>query len=193
MNFWKLCTASQYSVCMNSLRSSFSPLSYIAVFTVPGSMMTTSMPNNTPQRVRHSFKTKFGSAIGAEKRDSNFCNARGDVHDAPGRPLPLLIRSQKRREGLDYDKRGDHVDLQLAPVLAGPQIKQRPAHYNSCIVHQANKIPVACHGADFLGSLMYSVGVRNVHDERHEAVTDLSLQTIGVRLLAYRTEHAKSL
>jgi hypothetical protein len=31
---------------LNSLRSSFSPLSYIAVFTVPGSMITTSMPNN---------------------------------------------------------------------------------------------------------------------------------------------------
>jgi hypothetical protein len=25
MNFWKFCTASQYSVCLNSLRSSFSP------------------------------------------------------------------------------------------------------------------------------------------------------------------------
>jgi hypothetical protein len=41
MNFWKFCTASQYSVCLNSLRSSFSPLLYIAVFTVPGSMITT--------------------------------------------------------------------------------------------------------------------------------------------------------
>src|ERR1700689_5200406 len=147
----------------------------------------------SPQRVRHSFKTKFGSAIGTEKRDSNFCAARGDVHDAPCGTLPLLIRSQKRREGLDYDKRGDHVDLQLPPVLAGPQIKQRPTHYNSRIVHQANQIPIAYHGADLLGSLMYSVGVRNVHQERHEAVAELSLQTIGVSLLAYRTEHAKSL
>src|ERR1700682_3802414 len=32
------------------------------------------------------------------------------------------------------------------------------------------------------GSLTHSVGVRNVHHERHEAVTELSLQTI--RLLA---------
>src|SRR5580658_6654489 len=110
----------------------------------------------------------------------------------PEGPLPLLIRSQQSREGLDYDKRGDHVDLQLPPVLAGPQIQQRSAHYNSCIVHQANKIPAAYHGADRLGSLMYSVCVRNVHHERHEAVTELSLQTIGVSLLAYRTEHTKS-
>src|SRR5580704_8602849 len=193
MNFWKLCTASQYSVCMNSLRSSFSPLSYIAVFTVPGSMMTTSMPNNTPQRVRHSFKTKFGSAIGTEKRDSNFCNARGDVHNAPWGPLPLLVRSQQRREGLDYDERRDHVDLQLPPVLAGPQMEQRPADYNSCIVHQANKIPVADHGVDLPCRLMDSIGVRNVHHERHKAVPELSLQTIGVSWLAYRTEDAKSL
>ena len=94
---------------------------------------------------------------------------------------------------MDYDKRGDHVDLQLPPVLAGPQIKQWPTHDSSCIVHQANQIPVAYHRADILGSLMYSVGIRNVHHERHEAVTELSLQTIGVSLLAYRTEHAKSL
>src|ERR1700751_4493343 len=105
MNFWKFCTASQYSVCLNSLRSSLSPLSYIAVFT--------------------------------EKRDSNFCDRRADVHDAACGPLPLLIRSQKRREGLDYDKWGDHVDLQLPPVLDGPQIQERSAHYNSCTVHQA--------------------------------------------------------
>ena len=31
---------------------------------------------------------------------------------------------------------------------------------------------------------MHSVGVRDVHHERHEAVTELSLQTIGVCLLA---------
>jgi hypothetical protein len=37
---------------------------------------------------------------------------------------------------------------------------------------------------------MYSVGVRNVHHEGHEAVTELSLQTIGVSLLAHRTELA---
>src|ERR1700678_102068 len=40
---------------------------------------------------------------------------------------------------------------------------------------------------------MYSGGVGNVHHERHEALTELCLQTIGVSLLAYRTEHAKSL
>ena len=40
---------------------------------------------------------------------------------------------------------------------------------------------------------MDSVGVRNVHQERHETVTELSLQTIGIGVLAYRTEHAKSL
>src|SRR3984885_3637852 len=131
MNFWKFCTASQYSVCLNSLRSSFSPLSYIAVFTVPGSMITTSMPNNISSRRSASDMPSRPNleALGAEKRDSYFCDARGDVHDAPGGPLPLLIRSQKRREGLDYDKRRDHVDLQLPPVLAGPQMKQRPAHY----------------------------------------------------------------
>ena len=56
--------------------------------------------------------------------------------------LPLLIRSQKRSDGLDYDKRGDHVDVQLPPVLAGPQIKQWLTHHDSCIVHQANQIPV---------------------------------------------------
>jgi hypothetical protein len=120
-------------------------------------------------------------------------SATADVHDAAGGTLPLLIRSQKRSEGLDYDKRGDHVNFQLPPVLAGPQIKQWPAHHNSCIVRQANQIPVAYHEADLLGSLMYSLGVRKVHHERHEAVTELSLQTIGVSLLAYRTEHAKSL
>src|SRR5580692_6978469 len=147
----------------------------------------------SPQHVRHAFKTKFGSAIGTEKRDSNFCTARGDVHDAPGGPLPLLIRSQKGREGLDYDKRGDHVDLQLPPVLAGPQMKQRPTDHDSRIVHQANQIPIAYHGADLLSSLMNSIGVRNVHHERHEAVPELFLQTIGVSPLAYGTEHAKSL
>ena len=92
-----------------------------------------------------------------------------------------------------YDKGGDHVDLQLPPVLAGLQIKQWPTYHNSCIVDQADQIPVAYHGADFFGSLMYSVGVRNVHHERHQAFTELSLHTIGVSLLAYRTEHAKSL
>jgi hypothetical protein len=85
---------------------------------------------------------------------------------------------------LDYDKRGDHIDLQLPPVLAGPQIKQWPTHHNSCIVHQANQILVAYHGADLLGRLMYSVGVRNVHHERDETIAELSLQTIGVSLLA---------
>jgi hypothetical protein len=40
---------------------------------------------------------------------------------------------------------------------------------------------------------MYSVGVRYVHDERHEAVAELSLQAIGVCLLAHRAEHPKSL
>jgi hypothetical protein len=39
---------------------------------------------------------------------------------------------------------------------------------------------------------MDGVGVRNVHQERHETVPELSLQTIGVSLLADRTEHAKS-
>ena len=73
------------------------------------------------------------------------------------------------------------------PVLAGPQIKQWPTYHNSCIVHRANQIPVAYHGADLLGSLMYSVGVRDVHQERHEAVAELPLQTFGVSLLAYRT------
>ena len=121
------------------------------------------------------------------------CPARADVHDPAGGTLPLLIRSQKRSEGLDYDKRGDHVDFQLPLVVAGPQIKQWSTHHNSRIVHQANQIPVAYHRADLLGSLMYSVGVRYVHHERHEAFTELGLQTIGVSLLAYRTEHAKSL
>jgi hypothetical protein len=94
---------------------------------------------------------------------------------------------------LDYDKRGDHVDIQLPPVLAGLQIKQWPTYHYSCIVDQTNQIPVADHGADLLGSLMYSVGVRNVHCERHETVPEIFLQTIGVSLLAYGTEHAKSL
>src|SRR6202044_1303752 len=138
-------------------------------------------------------KTKFGGAVSTEKRYSHFGAARGDVHDAAGGTLPLLIRSQKRCEGLDYDKRRDRIDLQLPPELAGPQIKQWPTHHNSCIVHQANQIPVAYHGANPLGGLMYRVGVRNVHQERHEAVTELFLQTIGVSLLAYRAEHAKSL
>jgi len=40
---------------------------------------------------------------------------------------------------------------------------------------------------------MYSVGIGNVHQERHETITELFLQTIGVSLFAYRTEHAKSL
>src|ERR1700683_3209314 len=75
-----------------------------------------------PQHVRHSFKTRFGGAIRAEKRDSYFCTARSDVHDSPGGTLSLLIRPQERGEGLDYDKRGDHVDIQLPPVLAGPEI-----------------------------------------------------------------------
>src|SRR6202030_1505660 len=144
-------------------------------------------------RVRHSFETTLGRTISTDKGDRNFCAARADVHDAPGGTLPLLICSQERSEGLDYDKRGDHVDVQLPPVLAGPQIKQRPTHHNSRIVHQAKQILVAYDGADLLGSLMYCVGVRNVHHERHEAVTELSLQTIGVSLLAYRTEDAKSL
>jgi hypothetical protein len=39
---------------------------------------------------------------------------------------------------------------------------------------------------------MYSVGVRYVHDERHEAIAEFSLQAIGVSLLAYGAEHAKS-
>jgi hypothetical protein len=38
-------------------------------------------------------------------------SSRADVHDVPGGTLPLLIHSQKRSEGLDYDKRGDHVEL----------------------------------------------------------------------------------
>src|ERR1700674_2429663 len=38
----------------------------------------------SPQRVRHSFKTRFGGAISTEKRDSNFCAGRADVHDAAG-------------------------------------------------------------------------------------------------------------
>jgi len=46
---------------------------------------------------------------------------------------------------------------------------------------------------DLLGSLMYSFCIRNVHHERDEAAPELFLQTIGVSLLAYRTEHAKSL
>jgi hypothetical protein len=49
------------------------------------------------------------------------------------------------------------------------------------------------HGADLLGSLMYGVGVRSVHHERHEAFSELSLQTFGVSLLAHGTEHPKSL
>jgi hypothetical protein len=32
--------------------------------------------------------------------------------------------------------------------------------------------------------LMYGLGVRYIHDERHEAVAELSLQAIGVCLLA---------
>ena len=51
----------------------------------------------------------------------------------------------------------------------------------------------ADHGADLLGRLMDRVGVRNVHQERHEAVPELSLQTIGVSLLPHGTEHPKSL
>ena len=47
---------------------------------------------------------------------------------------------------------------------------------------------VAYYGADLLRSLMYSVGVRSVHHERNEAVAECSLQTIGVSLLAYRTQ-----
>jgi hypothetical protein len=39
---------------------------------------------------------------------------------------------------------------------------------------------------------MYSVGVGNVHNQWHKAVTELSLQTIGVSLLADGAEHAKS-
>src|ERR1700683_990473 len=107
---------------------------------------------------------------------------------------PCLVLSVPKRGAKAWiTTRGDHVDFQLPPVLAGPHIKQWPTHHNSCIVHQANQIPVAYHGADLLGYLMYSVGVRNVHHERHEAVTELFLQTIGVSLLANRTEHAKSL
>jgi hypothetical protein len=47
---------------------------------------------------------------------------------------------------------------------------------------------VAYYGADLLRSLTYSVGVRNVHHEENEAVAEFSLQTIGVSLLAYRTQ-----
>jgi hypothetical protein len=79
--------------------------------------------------------------------------------------------------------------------LADPRLvnTHRSTLHNSHIVHQANQISIAYHGTDFLGSFMYSVGVGNVHHERHEAVTELALLTIGVSLLAYRTEHAKFL
>jgi hypothetical protein len=70
----------------------------------------------------------------------------------------------------------------------GFQIKQWPTHHNSCIVHQADQIPVADHRADLPGSLLYRVGIRNVHQERHEAVAELLLQAIGVSLLADRAE-----
>jgi|HubBroStandDraft_1064217.scaffolds.fasta_scaffold05341_1 hypothetical protein len=39
---------------------------------------------------------------------------------------------------------------------------------------------------------MNGVGIRKVHHERDEAVTELSLKTRVVSLLAYRTEQAKS-
>jgi hypothetical protein len=51
-----------------------------------------------PQHVGHSFKPTFGGAIRTERRDRNFCTARGDVHDTPGGTLPLLISSQERSE-----------------------------------------------------------------------------------------------
>src|SRR5580704_1159387 len=105
----------------------------------------------------------------------------------------LFLSVPKRGAKAWITTSGDHVGFQLPLVLAGLQIKQWPTHHNSCIVHQANQIPVAYHGADLLGGLMYSVGVRNVHYERHETVTEIFLQTIGVSLLAYGTEHANSL
>ena len=52
------------------------------------------------------------------------------------RPVgPRLFLSVPKSEGLDYNKRGNHVDIQLPPVLAGPQIKQWPTHHNSSFVH----------------------------------------------------------
>jgi hypothetical protein len=76
------------------------------------------------------------------------------------------------------------------PLLAGPQIKKWPAYHNSRVVHEADQIPVADPGADLEGSLLRGVGVRNVHQERHEAVTELALQPIGFSLFAYRHAYA---
>jgi len=43
-------------------------------------------------------------------------SSRADVHDVAGGTLPLLIHSQKRSEGLDYDKR--EIMLNSPAVLA---------------------------------------------------------------------------
>jgi len=42
------------------------------------------------------------------------------------------------------------------------------------------------------GRLMYGVGVRDVHNERHEALNRISYQTISVGLLAYRTRNTRN-
>src|SRR5271155_5578736 len=76
-----------------------------------------------------------------------------------------MYSHQTRSKRAAYDKRGDHVEIQLPPVLAGPQIKQWPTHHNSCVVHQANQIP-----AETMEILRHSPHATEVVSERAKAM-----------------------
>jgi hypothetical protein len=89
IHFWKFCTASQYSVGLNSLRD-----------------VDAKQHQFSPQRVRHSFKTKCGGAISTEKRDSHFGAVGGRFCDEPpiGR-CGRVAETRHDREAFSYGQR----------------------------------------------------------------------------------------
>src|SRR5579859_520999 len=81
-----------------------------------------SMPNQfSPQRVRHSFKTKFRSARGTEKRDSNFCTTGGEVDNAHGAPCIFqTYRSSSTPNSSSSPRAFTYCAFPIAPAPFGP-------------------------------------------------------------------------
>ena len=175
--------------------STSSALLQIGVFTAPGAMMMTSIPNSISSRRRLSDSPSMrvlGGGIGRRHRIAVLAGDRGDHHDPPLRSLQGRIGAEQRAESLGRNDRPDEVDLHLAAEFVGGEFEHGTRDRNAGIVDEAGE-RFAVEGApDLARGGQHGGLIGDVEDQRREVRAELALEAVGVGLLAHAAEYAKA-
>ncbi len=130
--------------------------------------------------------------VGRRQRIAGFPGDRGDHHDPPLRPLQRRVGAEQRAERLGRDDRTDDVDVHLAAEVVGGNFEHRAANADTGIVDEARQRLAAQSVAHLARRRQHRRLVGDVEQQRREIGAELSLEAVGVGLIADAAEDTKT-